>query len=104
VGDTPLPGCGNNAHVRAGAATATRHREWVLRGVMCKGAVDRLRAGADPDAAARAAVQELVERTGGEGGIILVDARGRIGHHTSTPRMPWAAVVGGARSSGAEHA
>jgi beta-aspartyl-peptidase (threonine type) len=103
VGDSPLPGCGNYADDLAGAASATGHGESIIRVVMCKGAVDRLRAGADPDAAARAAVQELVERTGGEGGIILVDRQGRIGHYTSTPRMPWAAVVGGAPSSGAEH-
>jgi beta-aspartyl-peptidase (threonine type) len=104
VGDSPLPGCGNYADERAGAASATGHGESIIRVVMAKAACDRLRAGASPDEAARAAVKELVERTGGDAGIILVDTGGRIGHFTSTPRMPWAAVVDGARSSGAEHA
>jgi beta-aspartyl-peptidase (threonine type) len=103
VGDSPLPGCGNYADDQAGAASATGHGESIIRVVMCKGACDRLRVGQHPDEAARAAVKELVERTGGEGGIILVDTQGRVGHFTSTPRMPWAAVVGGERSSGAEH-
>jgi beta-aspartyl-peptidase (threonine type) len=103
VGDSPLPGCGNYADDRGGAASATGHGESIIRVVMCKDACDRLRAGQHPDEVARAVVAELVERTGGEGGIIIVDRTGRIGHFSSTPRMPWAAFVGGVRSSGAEH-
>lgn len=106
VGDSPLPGCGNYADERAGAASATGHGESIIRIVMCKGVIDRLRAGASPDEAARAAVAELIERTGdggdGGGGVIVVGLDGRIGHHTSTPRMPWAAVEDGRRSSGIE--
>ena len=102
VGDSPLPGCGNYADEQSGAASATGHGESIIRVVMCKSACDRLRAGLHPDEAAQKSVAELVERTGGEAGIILVDQHGRIGHHTSTPRMPWAAVVGGERSSGCE--
>jgi len=102
VGDSPLPGCGNYADDRAGAASATGHGESIIRVVMAKAACDLLRGGAHPMEAARASVQELVERTGGSGGIILVDTQGRVGHFTSTPRMPWAEVVGGVRSSGAE--
>lgn len=103
VGDSPLVGCGNYADERAGAASATGHGESILRVVMCKGVIDRLARGASPDQAARAAVAELVERTGGEGGVIVVGKDGRIGHFTSTPRMPWAAIEGGVRTSGAEH-
>lgn len=101
VGDTPLPGAGTWAEAGAGAASATGHGESIIRALMTRVAIDRLRAGATPDAAARAAVDELV-RVGGEGGVILVAADGHIAHHTSTARMPWAAVVGGTRSSGAE--
>lgn len=102
VGDSPLPGCGNYADDLAGAASATGHGESIIRVVMAKAACDRLRAGASPDEAARASVKELVDRTKGDAGIILVDPQGRIGHATSTPRMPWAAVCDGTRSSGAE--
>jgi beta-aspartyl-peptidase (threonine type) len=65
-------------------------------------AAERLRAGDSPDEAARAAVAELVSLTGGLGGVIVVGLDGRVGHHTSTPRMPWAAIEGGRRTSGAE--
>lgn len=102
VGDSPLPGCGNYADARAGAASATGHGESIIRVVMAKAACEHLRAGHSPDAAARAAVAELVERTGGDAGIIVVAPDGTVGHHTSTPRMPWAAIEAGRRSSGAE--
>jgi L-asparaginase / beta-aspartyl-peptidase len=104
VGDTPIVGAGTFADDGAGAASATGHGESIIRALVTRVAVERLRAGDAPDAAARAAVAELVARTGGEGGIIVVAADGRVGHHTSTARMPWASVVGGARASGAEPA
>ena len=101
VGDTPVPGAGTWAEDGLGAASATGHGESIIRALMTRFAIDRLRAGDAPDDAAWAAVDELV-RVGGAGGVILVDARGHVAHHTSTARMPWAAVAGGARSSGAE--
>ncbi|MDB4964687.1 MAG: Isoaspartyl aminopeptidase [Myxococcales bacterium] len=101
VGDTPLAGAGTWAEAGVGAASATGHGESIIRALMARVAIDRLRGGDAPDDAARAAVAELV-RVGGDGGIILVGSDGRIGHHTSTSRMPWASVVDGARASGAE--
>jgi beta-aspartyl-peptidase (threonine type) len=106
VGDTPLPGAGTWAEARVGAASATGHGESIIRALMTRVAIDQLRGGGTPDEAARAAVAELV-RVGGAGGVIVVAGDGRdpvIGHHTSTARMPWAAVAGGARTSGAEPA
>jgi len=101
VGDTPLPGAGTWVEAGVGAASATGHGESIIRALMTRVAMERLRAGATPDEAARAAVAELL-RVGGDGGVILVAADGRIAHHTSTARMPWATIVGGARQSGAE--
>lgn len=101
VGDTPLPGAGTWAEDSVGAASATGHGESIIRALMTRVAIDRLRGGFSPDEAARAAVDELV-RVGGAGGVILVAGDGNIGHHTSTARMPWAAIVDGARTSGAE--
>jgi ribosomal protein S18 acetylase RimI-like enzyme len=91
VGDSPIVGAGLDADAQAGAASATGHGESILRAGLSRVAVDLLRRGHPPDEAARAAVEELVARTGGEAGLILVDARGRLGAYTSTGRMPWAA-------------
>ncbi len=101
VGDTPLPGAGTWAEAGVGAASATGHGESIIRALVTRVAIERLRAGATPDEAARAAVGELV-RVGGAGGVILVGGDGAIGWHTSTARMPWAAIAGGDKSSGAE--
>ena len=101
VGDTPLPGAGTWAEAGVGAASATGHGESIIRALMTRVAIDRLRAGGSPDEAAEAAVDALAA-VGGDGGVIVVAADGRVAHHTSTARMPWAAVVGGARQSGAE--
>jgi L-asparaginase / beta-aspartyl-peptidase len=101
VGDTPLPGAGTWAEDGVGAASATGHGESIIRALMTRFAIDRLREGAGGDGAARAAVAELV-RVGGAGGVILVAADGSVAHHTSTARMPWAAIVDGAPASGAE--
>jgi beta-aspartyl-peptidase (threonine type) len=103
VGDSPLVGAGNFADDEGGAASATGHGESILRVCMTRFAVDLLRAGRGAPDAARAAVAEVKRRTGADVGIILVDRAGAVGHFSGTSRMPWAALVGGALSAGAEH-
>jgi beta-aspartyl-peptidase (threonine type) len=104
VGDSPLVGGGTFADEEGGAASATGHGESILRVCMTRFAVDLLRQGRSAEDAARAAVAEVQRRTGTDVGIILVDRAGGVGHHSGTPRMPWASVTGGQPSSGAEHA
>lgn len=87
VGDTPLAGCGTYADDQGGAASATGHGESIIRVTLTRSLVDRLRAGMTAGDAAWAAVDELHTRTGGEGGIICVDAQGRIGLAHNSVRM-----------------
>jgi len=103
VGDTPLPGCGTWADERAGAASATGDGEAIIRVTLTRQIVDRLAGGADPAAAARVALAELVERTGGSAGAIVVDRHGRFaaGHASETMPVALAVVDDGARRSGA---
>ena len=43
-------------------------------------------------------------RLQGRGGIVMIDAQGRMGHFASTPYMPWAAIdEKGQVSSGIEN-
>jgi beta-aspartyl-peptidase (threonine type) len=67
--------------------------------VWAKAAVDRLAAHSqnpscsqydDAHATAQWAVQHLAARVAGLGGIILLDAEGRVGHAYNTPRMAYA--------------
>ncbi len=101
VGDSPLPGCGTYADDGAGAASATGHGESIIRVVMAKDAIDRLRGGDDAMRAAAASVEELGRRVNGQGGIILVDRAGRVGHARNTACMPWHALADGIASDGA---
>jgi beta-aspartyl-peptidase (threonine type) len=91
VGDSPLIGCGTYAD-GYGAASCTGDGEAIIRVVLAKSAVDLLKAGADPQTAVEEAVALLAARTGGTGGLILIDSQGKIGYARNTTHMPvcWA--------------
>jgi L-asparaginase / beta-aspartyl-peptidase len=92
VGDSPVVGAGTFADNEAGAASATGQGEGILRACLGKTAVDAMRAGLDPEGAARRAIELLSGRLQATGGIILVDRQGRIGWARSTLSMAWAAL------------
>jgi beta-aspartyl-peptidase (threonine type) len=92
VGDSPLVGSGGYADNEAGGASSTGAGEKIMRIVMAKAAVDAMGGGKGSDEAARGAIDDLKRRTGGEGGIILIDSQGRVGYAFSTPAMPVAWV------------
>lgn len=100
IGDSPLPGAGTWAEYDAGAASATGEGEAIIRSLTARRALELLRAGHAPLVAARAAVEEIADPGGGEGGLILVDPYGRIGHACNAEAMPWASVVGSEARSG----
>jgi beta-aspartyl-peptidase (threonine type) len=91
VGDSPLIGCGTYAWDGAGAVSCTGLGEAIIRAVLGKSAVDLLARGLDPTAAAEQILPRL-RPLGGEGGLILVDTRGRLGLAFSTERMAHAWV------------
>jgi beta-aspartyl-peptidase (threonine type) len=102
VGDSPILGCGCYCDGRVGGASATGYGEEILRATLCRDAVRSLEDGEPAPGAAERAIRRLDERFHGNGGIILIDRQGRIGHAHNTPRMalailrvgeePWAAV------------
>jgi beta-aspartyl-peptidase (threonine type) len=95
VGDTPVPGAGTYATPEA-AASATGNGETILRLLLTRDACDRVVRGEPPGEAARRAVEGLAS-LGGHGGILLLDARGRLGIAHDTPAMPhaWCSEGGG---------
>ena len=88
VGDTALIGCGTYADSTLGGVSCTGSGEAIIRVVLARRAVDYLKEADDPGYAAKVAVDLLVEEGRGEGGLILVDWRGRVGYAQSTPLMP----------------
>jgi len=87
VGDSPLLGCGTYAD-ETGGVSCTGDGEAIIRVLLAKSALDFLRAGAEPQAAASQAVALLTEKTSSTGGLIIVDCQGRIGYARNTGHMP----------------
>ena len=92
VGDSALIGCGTYADDQLGAVSCTGNGEAIIKLVLAKTALDFLRMGEEPMAAARLAVGELTARTGTEVGIILLDRHGRIGIARNTAQMACACI------------
>lgn len=87
IGDSALIGAGTYADERLGAASVTGNGEAIIRVVLAKTAVDLLTGDRHPTEAARMAIAILEQRGQGEGGIIVVDEKGRSGHAYNTPSM-----------------
>ena len=94
VGDSPLIGSGCYADCETGAVSSTGYGEAIMKVVLAKTACDFLRpANSNPDRAAQAAVQLLVRRGKGTGGLILLDKNGNPGFAFNTPRMAYGYVT-----------
>jgi beta-aspartyl-peptidase (threonine type) len=96
VGDSALIGCGTYADSRLGGVSTTGHGEAFIRTVLARTALDVLRELDDPRMAAEVALDVVREDGRGDGGLVLVDWRGRLAHATSTVFMPVGWCVPGA--------
>jgi beta-aspartyl-peptidase (threonine type) len=90
VGDSPLVGSGAYADNRSAAVSATGYGEALMRVVISLRVCDFVGAGLSAKSACEAAIRLLEERTGGDGGLIAVDARGQVGWAFNTAAMPLA--------------
>lgn len=90
LGDSSLIGCGCYADNQSAAVSTTGWGEPIMKLVLAKWAADRVASGNLPQWVADEAMNYLVKRVNGHGGIILLDAQGRYGFAHNTPRMAWA--------------
>jgi beta-aspartyl-peptidase (threonine type) len=90
VGDSALVGCGCYADNTSAAISTTGHGESIMRVVLAKTANDLVASGKSSQTAADDAITQLTRRTGGRGGLIILDREGRPGFAFSTPRMAYA--------------
>ena len=102
LGDSSLIGCGCYADNGSAAASTTGWGEPIMKLVLAKWSADRVAAGNQPEWVAQEAMNYLKQRVNGHGGIILLDARGRIGIAHNTPRMAWALKTSSREDSGIE--
>lgn len=94
VGDSPLPGCGTYADAH-GAASCTGHGEAIIRVLLARSALEFVRDGAAPQAAAAQAIDLLAAKTGNKAGLIVIDRTGRIGYARNTTHMPVCYITDG---------
>ena len=99
VGDSAVIGAGTYADDGAGAVSCTGLGEAFIKAAAAKQAVEALRAGRSPAEAARQLLP-AVRRHGGSGGLICVDAAGRVGLAFDTPRMAHAWIDAEGRQGG----
>jgi L-asparaginase / beta-aspartyl-peptidase len=100
VGDSSLIGCGCYADNQTAAASCTGWGEPIMKLVLAKHAADQVGSGKSPESAAQAAIAYLQSRLHGHGGMILLDAQGRVGIAHNTPRMAWALRASAGEQSG----
>jgi beta-aspartyl-peptidase (threonine type) len=88
VGDSALVGCGTYAESTLGGVSCTGDGEAIIRVTLARRSLEILKTVGDPSHAAEVALSVLVEEGRGQGGLILVDWRGRMGWARSTVLMP----------------
>jgi beta-aspartyl-peptidase (threonine type) len=88
VGDSALIGCGTYAESALGGVSCTGDGEAIIRVALARRTLEILRAVGMPDHACEVALATLVEEGRGEGGLIVVDWKGRMAWSHSTPFMP----------------
>jgi beta-aspartyl-peptidase (threonine type) len=93
VGDSAIIGAGTWAST-AGAASATGHGEAIIAASLCREAVAALDRRSPHDAAVRI-VASALSPLGAQGGIIIVDRRGRIGFAHNAEAMQVGAYQSG---------
>jgi len=88
VGDTPLIGAGTYADNRTAAISCTGTGEMFIRGVVAYDICARMAYGAQTlDVAAQEVVMKFLPTIGGKGGLIAVDAQGRLSSPFNTEGM-----------------
>ena len=100
VGDSSLIGCGCYADNQSAAVSTTGWGEPIMKLVLGKWAADRVAVGAPPQQAGSEAITYLRKRLSGHGGIIVLDAQGRLGIAHNTPRMAWGFATPEQQASG----
>jgi L-asparaginase / beta-aspartyl-peptidase len=90
VGDVPLVGCGVYADDEGAAVCCTGWGEAFIRAAAAKAVSDRVASGAHPQQAVEDVLRLIHRKTAGRGGIMAIDAQGRMGAAFTTPDMAYA--------------
>jgi len=87
VGDSPLIGCGTYAENGVGGVSCTGWGESIIQVMLAREVAEQMRSHTDAQQAAESGIRVLHRRVRGLGGVICIDAMGKIGISFNTPRM-----------------
>lgn len=90
VGDSPLVGAGAYADNATGAVSATGWGEPIILSCLSRRVLEFMERGMGPAQASRVALDEMLDRHEGRGGVILVTPDGTMTAAFNTPRMAYA--------------
>jgi len=102
IGDTPLVGAGGYADNEVGAVSTTGHGESITKVCLAHTVINNIESGASLEEAVGRALDKMLKKVGGAGGLIALDRTGNWTAQFSTERMAWAAIKNGALESGIE--
>lgn len=98
--DSLSAGSGGWAENGVAAISTTGHGESILRVCLAHRVASSVQQGASAQEASDEAVEHMKERVRGAGGLVTVDAAGRVGVSFSSERMTWAYAKDGDLHSG----
>lgn len=94
VGDSPIIGSGLYCEKGIAGCSTTGHGESILKVCLARTVVAMMEMqGLGAKEAAESGLMRMLEKTGGRGGLIMVDSNGGVAHAFSTQRMAWASVT-----------
>lgn len=85
-------GSGGWAENGVGGISTTGHGESILRVCLAHRVATNMRGGAAAQGASEEALRFMKERVAGAGGLVSIDAAGRVGVAFSSERMTWSYV------------
>ncbi|CAN8061669.1 unnamed protein product [Agarophyton chilense] len=93
VGDSPIFGSGLFCDKSVGACSTTGHGESIMQVCLARNALALVELrNLSPEQACKNALQKMEQKTGGCGGIIMVDAKGNVSHACTTKRSSLGAI------------
>uniref|UniRef100_A0A803K7P8 Isoaspartyl peptidase/L-asparaginase n=1 Tax=Xenopus tropicalis TaxID=8364 RepID=A0A803K7P8_XENTR len=95
VGDSPILGCGGYADNHTGAVSTTGHGESIMKVTLARLVLFYMEQGDTPKAAADQALEYMLHRVHGRGGLVAVSKNGQWAARFTTKRMAWASIQNG---------
>ncbi|OCT80563.1 isoaspartyl peptidase/L-asparaginase [Xenopus laevis] len=100
VGDSPIIGCGGYADNHVGAVSTTGHGESIMKVTLARLVLFYMEQGETPQKAADQALEYMINRVHGRGGLVVVSKNGQWAARFTTKRMAWASIQDGVLTFG----